>query len=208
MNKGFSAPAFCKILVPVTQDGDPEQALAAALAISGSDCLLLVGFVRVEDPDSLSTAAIPAQEMRRRLKFLAERLGVQVRTRVHASHRLWDELTQAVRDEDPALLLLEWPRHFEALGMSLHEALSQAPCDIAIVRGPIPWKISSLLVPMRGGPYAELALRLSLEIYRRQATALTARCTSPRKKCHPNKMLPSAGWRSSWITCPRSPGWR
>ena len=112
--------------------------------------------------------------MRRRLKFLAERLGVQVRTRVRASHRLWDELTQAVRDEDPALLLLEWPRHFEALGMSLHEALSQAPCDIAIVRGPIPWKISSLLVPMRGGPYAELALRLSLEIYRRQATALTA----------------------------------
>lgn len=160
--------------MPVTSDCEPEHAISAAQAITSRDGVLLLGFVYVEDQDSLSTAARPVQATRKRLQVLAHEHGVQARTKVRASHQLWEELSRAIQAERPDLLILEWPCHFEALRVSPDEVLAQAPCDIAIVRGPVSYTPRRVLVPMRGGPYAELALRLSLEIFRQSRSELTA----------------------------------
>jgi glucosyl-3-phosphoglycerate synthase len=54
------------------------------------------------------------------------------------------------------------------------EVLQRSPCDVAIVRGPIAGKPENILVPLRGGPYAELALRISLSITRNTAARITS----------------------------------
>ncbi len=94
--------------------------------------------------------------------------------KVRTSHQLSDILIDTVREEQPDLLILEWPHQVEALNKTSVNWLSEIPCDIAIVKGPIPVPPSRLLVPLRGGPYAELALRISLAIYHHQQCALTA----------------------------------
>jgi glycosyltransferase involved in cell wall biosynthesis/nucleotide-binding universal stress UspA family protein len=98
---------------------------------------------------------------------------------VRVSTRPIDELFNAVREEDPELLILESPCHFEALGAGLEEALQRSPCDVAIVRGPIAGKPENILVPLRGGPYAELALRISLSITRNTDARITSLHITP-----------------------------
>ena len=75
------------------------------------------------------------------------------------------ELVNVVKREDIDLLLLEWPCHFEALKVSVAEVLAQAPCNIAIVNQHIGANIKNVLLPIRGGPYAELVLRIALSIH-------------------------------------------
>jgi len=52
------------------------------------------------------------------------------------------------------------------------DVLTHPPCDIALLRGPFPGAAPRVLVPVRGGPYAELALRLGLNLRPQQLTAL------------------------------------
>jgi glucosyl-3-phosphoglycerate synthase len=98
---------------------------------------------------------------------------------VRVSPQPINELFNAVREEDPELLILEYPCHFEALGTSLTEVLQRSPCDVAIVRGPITSKLENILVPLRGGPYAELALRISLSITRNTNARITSLHINP-----------------------------
>jgi glucosyl-3-phosphoglycerate synthase len=79
-----------------------------------------------------------------------------------------------IEEEQPDLLILEWTCHFEAMCISAAEALTYPACDVALVRGPFQKRPSRVLLPIRGGPYAELALRLSLTIVSNQQNAVTA----------------------------------
>jgi len=83
---------------------------------------------------------------------------------VNVSHNPWVELVNVVKRENIDLLILEWPCHFDSLKISVAEVLSHAPCNIAIVNQHIGSKIKNVLIPIRGGPYAELSLRIALSI--------------------------------------------
>ena len=52
--------------------------------------------------------------------------------------------------------------------------LRQPPCDIAIVNSHIPSDLKNALIPMRGGPYAELALRIGLSLNGFSSTKITS----------------------------------
>jgi glucosyl-3-phosphoglycerate synthase len=78
----------------------------------------------------------------------------------------------AIAADEPDLLLLEWPCQIEALHVTAAEVLTRPPCDIALVRGPVPDQIRHVLVPVRGGPHAELALRVGLSANPIDITAL------------------------------------
>jgi hypothetical protein len=69
-------------------------------------------------------------------------------------------------------LVLDWNGHLQALGVSAADVLTRPPCDVVLVRGPFPAAIRRVLVPMRGGPHAELALRLGLSMQPKTMTAL------------------------------------
>jgi glucosyl-3-phosphoglycerate synthase len=149
-------------VVPVIHGCDAPAALRSARALAPD--VLLLGFVPVAEAEVLSAGAARAQEMRRRLRQLAEEGAGRTRARVRVTSTPWVELRQALDDEDPDLLLLEYPCQAEAFGDGLETFLTQSPCDVALVRGPLPEGPLRVLAPVRGGPHAELGLRLALSL--------------------------------------------
>ncbi len=158
-----------RILIPATAGVEVEGALAAALALGGE--VVVAGFIRIGPDESLSAGAGQATDLRRRLRPLGGD-AVRVLARVHVSHTTWAEVEEVVEAEDPDLILLRWPGHLEALGVATDEALARPPCDLALMRGPFPSAVRKVLVPVRGGPHAELALRLALALRPQQLTVL------------------------------------
>lgn len=154
-----------KILVPVLRTHDQTSALNAATAIAGDENVLLTGFIYVPENQSLSTAALEARKLRQTLKQLYKVKRSDRWAQVHVSHNLWKELTDTVQREGIDLLTLEYPGHFEGLGISVADALAQAPCHIALVNQHIGAEIKNILLPIRGGPHANLSLRIALSIY-------------------------------------------
>jgi len=155
---------IAKVLVPVVYGCEQKSAIHAAHAIAGDENVLLSGFIYVANDLSLSTAAVDARKLRQTLKKLYKVKRGDKWAQVTVSHNPWEELVNIVKREDIDLLLLEWPCHFEALKTSVAEIFSQAPCNIAIVNQHIGSNIRDILLPIRGGPYAELSLRIALSI--------------------------------------------
>jgi glycosyltransferase involved in cell wall biosynthesis/nucleotide-binding universal stress UspA family protein len=169
---GHTFPQVRLAMVPVVHGSDSRSALAAAQALAAE--VILVGLVPIADGQAISTGLPRAQEVRRQLRDLAPQPGGQVRPKavVRVSPTPWDELMQAVSAEDPDVLVLDWQTHLQALGVTPSIALTRPPCDIVLVRGPFPTAPRRVLVPMRGGPHAELALRVGLSLRPQALTAL------------------------------------
>ncbi len=173
MNRRYVGKLFRKILVPIIHDAAYDSALNAALAIGGRDNVLLIGIVPISGDEFLSKAALPARHVRKLMNEIANGKQVRAVQRIRVSHQPWDELVRAVQEEKPGLLVLQ-SSNFEAMGIIPGQALQFPPCDVVIAGGKIPERPSSVLVSLRGGPYAELSLRLSLSISRSSNAQLTA----------------------------------
>lgn len=156
---------IAKVLVPVLFGCEQKSAIHAAHSIAGDENVYLTGFIHVPEGQSLSTAAVDARKLRKTLKQLYKVKRGDKWAQVHVSHKPWEELVNVVKREDIDLLLLEWPCHFDSLKVSMAEVLLQAPCNIAIVNRHIGSNIKNMLLPIRGGPYAELVLRIALSIH-------------------------------------------
>ncbi len=157
-------------LVPIVFGCDHTTVLNAAQALASE--VILVGIVNIPPTEPLSTGASKAREIRRQLRELSAGPQLRYKALVHVSRTPWKDLQSAIAADAPDLLLLEWPCHLEALGVSAADVLTHPPCDVALVRGPFPETIQSVLVPMRGGPHAELSLRVGLSLHPSQITAL------------------------------------
>jgi len=163
---------FKKILVPVVYGCEQASALTAARAIAGEN-VKLVGLIHIPEEESLSAATVPAREVRQTLAMLSKEDRIQSAD-VYAAHRPWDELVKLVEKEKPDLLLLEYPCQFEGLRTTPAEVLAHPPCDLAIVNSHIHEDLDSVLIPIRGGPYAELALRIVLSMRRFREMEVTS----------------------------------
>ena len=95
-------------------------------------------------------------------------------TEVHATHQPWDEIVRVTEKEKPDLLILEYPCQFETLKTTPAEVLTHPPCDIAIVNSHVSDSLNNVLIPIRGGPYAELALRIALSMKRFRQIDITS----------------------------------
>jgi nucleotide-binding universal stress UspA family protein len=163
-----------KILVPIFQDCDQTSALNAARAIAGEAEVMLVGLVSVPEGESLSSAAVHVQEVRQMLRELSDTHLTHRSTDVYATYEPWEELLQITEREKPDLLILEYPCHFQGLRTTPTEVLTRPPCDIAIVNSKIPEVFKNVLIPIRGGPYSELALRTALAMRQFRQAELTS----------------------------------
>ncbi len=165
-------PAVRTALVPIIYGCDGRAALAAARALATE--VVLVGLVPIGPGDAISAGGPKARAVRTLLRELAPADDAQVRARatVRVSTTPWEELHAAIRLDDPDLLVLDWASHLTALGVTPAEVLTRPECDIVLVRGPFPDAPRRVLVPVRGGPHAELSLRLGLAMQPEQMTAL------------------------------------
>ena len=159
---------FQRLSIPVCSGQVPQTALAMARNLGGR--VQLVGLVQVPAGTSLTAGTTAARAMRKQLEGLRTRLGLPGQNRVLVCYEPWKDLLEALENDPPDLLLLEWP--CEELGISQAEMIKSAPCQVAIVRGPWPTRIRRVLVPVRGGPNAELAIRMALALPRQDLVAL------------------------------------
>ncbi len=164
-------------VVPVIFGCDSQAAIDTARALAQE--VLLVGVVRVPGRSALSAGAAQARELRAALRAWEGLKAVRVAARVHVAYDPWPDLAAVVERLAPDLLLLEMPCQLEALGVTAAEVLAAPPADVVLVRGPFTVGPGRALVPMRGGPHAELALRLGLSLYPGRLTALHLRPLGP-----------------------------
>jgi len=164
-----------RIMIPVVDGCSGNAVLSVARAVSAE--VVWVGVVSLPSEEALSTGAARARQVRQRLKALAGEKRFRSRARVLVSHTPWADLKEVIEAEDPDLLLLEWNEHLPALNLTPVAVLSYPLCDIALVRGPFPAEVGRVLVPVRGGPHAELSLRLGIELRPHHLTALHVQLT-------------------------------
>ena len=157
---------FKKVLVPVVHGCEQNSAIAAARAIAGEDGVILVGLVYIPEGESLSAGATQAQEVRQTLRMLSDVKRIHRSIGVYATHQPWEEIVKVIDKEKPDLLILEYPCQFETIKTPLEGVLTHLPCDVAVVNSRIEEDLKNVLLPIRGGPYAELALRIALSIRR------------------------------------------
>jgi len=162
-----------KVFIPFVHEGPGHQALEAARHMDAA--IILMGVVVVPPDQSLSVGSAGARSLRRLLRIYSREKDITVKSRIIVSYEPWNELAKVVQDERPDLLCLEFEAHFKALRVAVSDVLSRPPCDIALVRGKIPSKPNQILVPVRGGPHAELALRVGLGLHPKGVTALHLR---------------------------------
>lgn len=167
-------PVARRAVVPIVHGFDDSAAVRAALALAGE--VTLVGLVPIPRDQAISAGMASARDVRRRLRQLAAaRPNVIAGTAVHVSHDPWAELLDTLEAESTDLLVMSWGAQSEALGIVTGAMLGHPPCDLVLVHGAFPDVARRVLVPMRGGPHAELALRLGLSLQPEHLTTLHLR---------------------------------
>ncbi|MCZ2128074.1 MAG: glucosyl-3-phosphoglycerate synthase [Anaerolineales bacterium] len=175
MQKRSEFKPIHKILIPFIRNGAGENALNMARQFNAE--IILVGVVVIPDEQSLSVGAESARALRRTLRALDKDERIVSRARVIVSHQPWNELYALAQRIKPDLLCMEFDGHLSALKISASDALTRPPCDIALVRGKISEKPKHVLTTVRGGPHAELAVRVGLGLRPSQMTSLHIRKT-------------------------------
>lgn len=163
------------ILVPLIHQGPGIHALEVAHHFDAE--IILVGVVVVPADQSLSVGAMAARALRKQLRHYGKDERITSKSQIIVSHQPWSELSNLLQKEKPDLLCLEWSAHLTALGVTTNDVLTHPPCDLALVRGKISSKPKQVLVPVRGGPHAELSLRVGLGLHPKGVTALHLRKT-------------------------------
>lgn len=145
------------VLVAGTSREEIEMLLPFARAVAGSPShILVVGLVAVPPHASLSTGALAARRLREAIEPRVLRLGARATVRV--GHDVWRELQKVIAEKSGALVLLPQDR------TPPQDWTRAQSCEMAMVKRPFPKDIRRILLPIRGGPHAALALRLALAL--------------------------------------------
>lgn len=134
--------------------------LAAARRIPQSFGVLLV----IPPNQSLSAGARAAQALR---EALHAQLPPEARLRVRVTHDPAKEALALIRSENSELALMQTAASFAPT------VLREAGCDVVLVKGTLPPDLSKILLPVRGGPYAALALESALAFAQARRAEIT-----------------------------------
>jgi len=151
---------FLKVVLPVFPGVDISASLAATRAL-GMEALL-VGLLVVPPGTTASEKTEQARDLRGILQKIADRESILTPPELVVSPQPWKDLWKMLSRDKNTLIILEYPVHFSGpIGIN-EPLLESAPCDLAVIRGIWPKNTPKILVPVRGGPSAELALRLGM----------------------------------------------
>jgi glucosyl-3-phosphoglycerate synthase len=180
-----------RILLPLANPRTARDLVRIGSGISNGRPteITALGIVEVPEGVSLSEGATQARTSRRLLQRVldfGDEEGVELRTMVRIGRRAADGVIEAVGEEGTDLVIFGWggppspaaAAKAEALdrrkGMqtpvfsdTIDSVVRESPCDIAVVKQRGLEDVTSILVPVRGGPHAELAMRLARDLGKR-----------------------------------------
>ena len=183
-----------RILIPLANPRTARDLvrIGAGVAHGRRTEITALGIVEVPEGVSLSEGATQARTSRRLLQRVldfGDEAGVELRTMVRIGRHAADGVIEAVGEEDSDLVIFGWGgpptpsqaarADAEATEMALagqranprpvfsptiDAVVRESPCDIAVVKQRDLQDVRSILVPVRGGPHAELAMRISRDL--------------------------------------------
>ena len=160
-----------KCLVVIADPARDRPLIDVAAALAAKDDVVLASIIEVPEGETLASAQPQARARRRELVALAAPLVI--RPIVTVARQGWAAVVEAVGDERPDLLLIGWRRPgWDYLGTTMEDVLRDPPCDLAIVKGPA-GRARRILVPIRGGRYAELGAKLGVGLARARKGTVT-----------------------------------
>ncbi|MEA2661891.1 MAG: glucosyl-3-phosphoglycerate synthase [Chloroflexota bacterium] len=170
-----------KCLVAIVDATRDRGLIEVAASLVGADGEIVVASViEVPEGDTLASAQPQARARRRELMTLAA--PRTIRPLVTVARQGWAAITDAAREERPDLLLIGWRRPgWDYLGTTIEDVLRDPPCDLAVVKGPA-GRARRILVPVRGGRYAELAAKVGVDLARARGGTVTLLHVAPEDR--------------------------
>jgi glucosyl-3-phosphoglycerate synthase len=180
-----------RILLPLANPRTARDLVRIGAGISNGRPteITALGIVEVPEGVSLSEGATQARTARRLLQRVldfGDEEGVEIRTMVRIGRRAADGVIEAVGEESTDLVIFGWggppspaaAARAEAEGRrrasdppvfspTIDAVVRESPSDIAVVKQRGVERVKSILVPVRGGPHAELAMRLARDLGKR-----------------------------------------
>jgi glucosyl-3-phosphoglycerate synthase len=169
--------------------------IGSGLANGRPTRITALSIVEVPEDESLSQGATLARTARRllqRVLDMGDEEAVEIRTMVRIGRHAAEGVIEAVSEERADLVIFGWggpptataaaraeaeaveqrlsgvaPRQPTVFSETIDQVVRESPCDIAVVKQRGLEQVSSILVPVRGGPHAELALRLARDLAKR-----------------------------------------
>jgi len=181
-----SQPLPARIVIPVANPATAEELirLGADLLESRSGELTALGIVEVPEGMPLSEGATRARHARRLLQrvldFVPE--GTTIHPIVRIGRHAAEGIVEVAAELDADLIVFGWggkaPSTRDGLATpfsaTIDEVIRESPCDIAVVKQRGVRDVKRVVVPVRGGPHAELALRIADGIASRHDAPLVA----------------------------------
>ncbi len=177
-----------RLLLPLTslEEGRLLLPLAEIFVKEQQGQLLILHFLVIPEDQPRSEVASQASEFRESLNELVKstiHIPTQLRTIVLSAHEIWDDIWQAVHQEQADMLLLSRrsPNLENTVVKELdHPLLASPPCAVVVVRppaasfgSPIWQETSKVLVPVRGGVNSTLTLRLGYTLTQQTNASIT-----------------------------------
>jgi len=166
-------PLPSRVVIPVANPLTAEELIriGAALMEPRTGELTALGIVEVPEGMPLSEGATHARQARRLLQKVLDYVpeGVTIHPLVRIGRHAAAGIVEAATEQEADLLIFGWGGKSgpgrdgatPAISPTIDEVVREAPCDIAVVKQRGAREINRILVPVRGGPHAELALRFA-----------------------------------------------
>ena len=173
-------PLPARILIPVANPATAEELirLGADLLDPRAGELTALGIVEVPEGMALSEGATRARHARRLLQKVLDFVpdGTTIHPIVRIGRHAAEGIVEASAEQEADLVIFGWGGK-AAVGHSgnghavfsatIDEVVRDSPADIAVVKQRGSKTIRRIIVPVRGGPHAELAVRYADAIARR-----------------------------------------
>ncbi len=164
MNNFINKKKKLSVLIPITIKSDTTSLFNLAKIFSSHYKVLLLGVVPIKDDNNLSEGAKNARILRKLLKEQATE-SIKVKPRIIVSHTPWADIKEiAGNTKHLSFLILGQDKQLKDLGVSANEVMSYPPCDLAIVKGPVPNTVNKIIIPLRGGIHSEKVFRAGLKL--------------------------------------------
>jgi len=173
------SPLPARILIPVANPMTAEELirLGAAMLDQRAGELSALGIVEVPEGMPLSEGATRARHARRLLQKVLDYApdGTTIHPIVRIGRHAAEGIIEASAEQEADLIIFGWGGKAPpgrdgsaptAFSPTIDEVVRDSPCDIAVVKQRGSKEIRRVLVPVRGGPHAELAMRYADAIAR------------------------------------------
>ncbi|HEX9264303.1 MAG TPA: glucosyl-3-phosphoglycerate synthase [Candidatus Binatia bacterium] len=161
-----------KILLPVVVPSETRGNIELAVRLlPAHGKLVALKVVRVPEATSLSEGAAEAVDSRATLDETHAILPdprVELKTLVRVSHHLSEGISESVAAENADLLILPWKGSASSdaalFGRTIDRLVETPPCNLLVARVGELTNCKKVLLAVRGGPYAELALQIANQL--------------------------------------------